>query len=285
MVAVPKKVAKRLATQLKSFQPILESARDRDINESDTVVIVTDVLSKLLGYDKYSEITSEYAIRRTFCDIAIIVQKNLRFIIEVKAIGIELKEKHIKQAVDYAANQGVDWTILTNGINWKVFRVTFGKPIDKELILEIDILKLNPNNSADIENLFLLAREGLKKSVLAEYQTQLQATNRFILGALFLSEPVLKVVRKELKRLSPDVKIDIEEIRHSIMQEVLKRDVVVGDEAVEAQKKVKKLIKKQKKTRAKKRDKKKAEYPEKITEADNNVKLPVRPQGFDGPEN
>ena len=31
----------------------------------------------------------------------------------LKAVGIELKEQHSKQAVDYAANQGVEWVALT----------------------------------------------------------------------------------------------------------------------------------------------------------------------------
>jgi predicted type IV restriction endonuclease len=36
---------------------------------------------------------------------------------------LELKDAHAKQAVDYAANLGVEWVALTNGQMWKVFRV------------------------------------------------------------------------------------------------------------------------------------------------------------------
>ena len=39
----------------------------------------------------------------------------LHYLIEVKAIGSDLKENHVKQAVDYAANEGVDWVLLTTG--------------------------------------------------------------------------------------------------------------------------------------------------------------------------
>ena len=59
-----------MASGLRRFQPILLAARARDVNESDTCLIVTDVLQDILGYDKYSEITSEYQIRSTFCDLA-----------------------------------------------------------------------------------------------------------------------------------------------------------------------------------------------------------------------
>ena len=53
------------------FQPILTFAKARDINESDNVVIGTDLTSPMFGCDKYSEITSEHMIRGTFCDLAV----------------------------------------------------------------------------------------------------------------------------------------------------------------------------------------------------------------------
>ncbi|MBL8751421.1 MAG: type I restriction enzyme HsdR N-terminal domain-containing protein, partial [Planctomycetes bacterium] len=103
------------AENLKRFAPILTAQRDRDVSESDTVTIVEDLLSDLFGFDKYAEVTSEFAIRSTYCDLAIKIENKLRLLIEVKAIGITLNEKHVKQVVDYAANQGLDWVVLTNG--------------------------------------------------------------------------------------------------------------------------------------------------------------------------
>ena len=68
---VPKRVADRFVKTVGKFKQILSIAKDRDVNESDTVAIVKDMLSEIFGYDKYLEITSEFAIRGTFCDIAI----------------------------------------------------------------------------------------------------------------------------------------------------------------------------------------------------------------------
>src|SRR3954469_23313372 len=115
MPPIPSKVEDRLVTAIKRFQPVIASAKARDVNESDTVIIVTDLLAELFGYDKYSEITSEHAIRGTFCDLAVRLDGAIRLLLEVKAIGLELKDAYVKQAVDYAANQGVDWVVLTNG--------------------------------------------------------------------------------------------------------------------------------------------------------------------------
>src|SRR5699024_5319948 len=122
-MAIPNRVAERLSTGLRKYQPILASARSRDVNESDTSMIVTDLLADLFGYDKYSEVTRELCIRGTFCDLATRIDGKFQLLIEVKAIGLELKDAHIKQAVDYAANQGIEWVALTNGNIWKVFRV------------------------------------------------------------------------------------------------------------------------------------------------------------------
>jgi hypothetical protein len=111
-MAVPKRVVERISGNLKSFQTILLQQKTRDVSEADTVTLVKDILSDILGYDKYAELTSEHNIRNTFCDLAIKLDNKLAFLLEVKAIGIELKDNHIKQAVDYAANQGCEWVVL-----------------------------------------------------------------------------------------------------------------------------------------------------------------------------
>lgn len=240
MPSVPNKVAERLAAGIKRFQPIITSAKSRDVGESDTVIIVTDILSEVFGYDKYSEITSETSIRGTWCDLAIKLDGRIEFLIEVKAIGSELKDAHTKQAVDYSANQGTDWVILTNGEIWRVYKVTFAKPISHELVLEINFSHMQPKRSSDVEILYHLTREGWLRSALGEFHTQQQALSRFFLGAIVLSGPVLEIVRRELRRFSPDVKITVEQIKSVLIQEVLKREVVEGEKADEARKKLSK---------------------------------------------
>jgi hypothetical protein len=244
MPQVPNKVAERLAAGIKRFQPILTSAKSRDVGESDTVIIITDMLSEIFGYDKYSEITSETSIRGTWCDLALKIDGTIEFLIEAKAIGLELKDAHTKQAVDYSANQGTDWVILTNAEIWRVYRVTFAKPIDSELVLEINFSQLNPKKSSDVEILYHLTREGWMKSALGEFQAQKQALSRFFLGAMVMSPPVLEVIRRELRRLSPDVRIDIEQIKSALAQDVLKREVVEGEKAEEARRKISRVASK-----------------------------------------
>lgn len=235
-MAIPGKIHERISSGLKKFQPILEAAKIRDVNESDTVVIVTDMLQYIFGYDKYSEITSEHAIRGTFCDLAIKLDEKLQLLIEVKAIGLDLKESFVKQAVDYAANQGCDWVILTNGIVWRAYKIIFGKPIENELVIEMNLLQMSHRSDAHIENLWLLAKEGWQKARLGEYHSQRQALSRFSLAALVTSDTILDVLRRELRRLSPGVKVETPEIKNVLVHEVLKRDVLEGEKADAARK-------------------------------------------------
>ncbi|MBU1214372.1 MAG: type I restriction enzyme HsdR N-terminal domain-containing protein [Gammaproteobacteria bacterium] len=250
MASIPKKVAERLVSGIKKYQPILEAAKSRDVGEADTVTIIKDMFQDIFGYDKYSELTSEYAIRGTYCDLATKVNGRLQTLIEVKAIGLDLKDQHVKQAVDYAANQGVDWVLLTNGICWRVYHLTFSKPISSELVVNIDFTTLNIRSQHDLEMLYLWCKEGWQHSVLGEYHNQQQALSRFFVGAMLQTDDVLKIIRRELHRISPDVRIDIEQIKDVLLNEVIKREVIEGEKADEARKKIAKAASKSLRTTA-----------------------------------
>ena len=237
-MSIPSKAAERIRGELKKFQPIIQAAKARDVNESDTVVIVTDLLQYIFGYDKYSEITSEHMIRGTFCDLAVKIDGSLAFLLEVKSIGTELKDNHLKQAVDYAANQGVDWVGLTNGQVWRIYKVTFSKPIESELVVDIYLLSVNHRNSEQIEYLGMFAKEGWQRARLAEHHAHRQVLSRYMLAAVILSEPVLNVMRRQLRRISPDIKVDEDDLRRSLEGEVLKREVLEGDKASAASRQV-----------------------------------------------
>ncbi len=256
MKPIPKRVNERLVKGIKKFHKILEDARSRDINESDTVVIITDMLSEIFGFDKYSEITSEFAIRGTYCDLVTQIDGDLQYLIEVKAVGVELKESFIKQAVDYAANKGIDWVILTNGIRWIVYKIAFTKPIDKDQVIRFNFNELNPKNKSHLEIMFCLSEEGCNKSVLDEYHSQRQVLNKYFIGSVIITDPMLNTIRRELKKLAPDIGTDNEQIKKVISQEIFKREILESEKAQEASKKINYKIKKYQKAKDKVQEKK-----------------------------
>lgn len=233
-MAIPKKVADRIVSNLKRFQSILTEAKNRDISESDTVVILNDMLSELLGYKKYTEITTEFAIRGTYVDLAVKVGADVRFLLEAKAINVDLKDNHIKQAIDYGANHGIEWVVLTNGAIWQVYKIHFKQPIDKSLIFEVDLIKTSAKNQQLIECFGTLSREGFTQSSMTAFFQQQQATSKFSLAALLTTDNMLAALKKELKKISPTLKIDDDSLRNTIQNDVLKRELVDSDEAKSA---------------------------------------------------
>ena len=53
-----------------------------------------------------------------------------------------------------------------------------------------------------------------------------------------MSDAVLEVVRRELRRVSSDVKITVDDLRNVLNREVLKRDVIEGEKADQAKRKL-----------------------------------------------
>lgn len=236
-MAIPKRVTNRIKAGLRTFRRVLEDARTADRSEQDTVTIVTDMLADVFGYDKYSELTGEYAIHGTYCDLAVKVDGKLKYLVEVKAVDKSLKENHLRQATDYAAKEGIEWVVLTNGVQWQAYRMIFEQPVSFEHVFTMDVLSGGPEL---VEMAYMLSREGITKQALDEYHEQRQILNRHVISAVVLSEPIVKAIRRELRKLPPKMKIDPEEITAILKTEILKRDIVEGEDIKVAKRKVRK---------------------------------------------
>jgi hypothetical protein len=275
-MGISAKVENRIVTHLKRYRTVLSNIQKRDVSEADTVTVINDILADVCGYDKYHQVTSQYAIRGTFVDLAVKVDEDIRFLIEVKAIGIELKDIHVKQAIDYAANQGIEWVVLTNGAVWRVYKVHFGQPIEKILVCEIDVLTSNPKSDEVIECFGSLSKEGFSKSSMAELLHEKQITNKFTVAAILLTDEVLDDLRKEIRRLGSGVRVDIDYLRNLLADGVIKRDLIDGDEAIAAAQNVKRLQRSvaRKKSTNSQSSKQSEEAPIVAPVGDSNASLP-----------
>lgn len=227
----PKKITETIQSAMKQMKPIVEQQKARDVSEADTVTLVKDILSGAMGYDKYLDLTGEFAIRGTFCDLAVKLDGKVSIIIEVKAIGISLDEKHLKQAVDYAANEGVEWVILTNSVDWKLYRVVFAKPIDKVLVHKFNALELDYRKPDSADQIYPLTKHAFLKGVPEQLLDHQKATSRYMIAALLLnSKNVLKAIRLGLKR-AVNVNVDEQALAEILKNEVIKRDALEGKDA------------------------------------------------------
>jgi hypothetical protein len=226
---LPKKTQDRIVAGLKRYQPIVRKLAERDISEADTITVIKDMLTDIFGYDKYAELTSEHQVRGTFCDLAIQVDGKVRYLAEVKSAGTSLNNNHLRQVVNYGAHKGIEWVLLTNGIVWKVYRITFAQPIDYHEVYCFDMGAVSARSTDDLAKLFMLSRESITTDALHEFHRQAQILNRFVIAELVLSEPVVSTVRREIRRLFDGLKVTDEEVKVLLAEQVIKRDLLDGE--------------------------------------------------------
>lgn len=240
MLKIPKKVIERISQNIKAYQTVALSHKSRDVSEADTVTLVKDILSACFGYDKYMELTSEQQIRGTYCDLAVKIDGKIKYLIEVKAAGVSLNDSHLRQAIGYGANQGIEWVVLTNAVEWRLHRIKFGQPIDQEEVSSFNFTEVSPKKEEDLNKMFLLCREGITSDAMDAYHYQSQILNRYSIAQILLSDSVISTIRREIKKLYPEMKIDPENIADILNNEVLKREVIEGEKVKEIQAKLKK---------------------------------------------
>lgn len=253
MVKIPKKVSERIVSNLKTYQQIAQSHKTRDVSEADTVTLVKDILAYCFGFDKYLELTSEQQIRGTYCDLAVKIEGKIKYLIEVKAAGVGLNDAHLRQAVGYAANEGIEWVVLTNACEWRLYRIKFAQPIDYEEISSFSLLDMNPKKEDDIAKMYLLCKEGIGSDAMDSYHQHIQVVNKFTIAQVILMEPIISTIRREIRKYYPDIKLEAEQVTDILINDVLKREVVEGEKVKESQTRLKKLINKLEKEREKKK--------------------------------
>jgi len=124
--------------------------------------------------------------------------------------------------------------------------------------------------------LFLLCKRGVQKDLIDEFYEYKQSVNRYTIGALLLTEPIVNTVRRELRKIKTGIKVDSAEIRELISQEVIKREILESETGKETNKQVERLMKQQE--RAKLKSKKGATTPE--ADIPGNTNNPINQTGL-----
>lgn len=195
---------------------------ERDANEGDTRLMVTDLLCDVLGYDKYTDLTTEYQVRGEFADYGLRIDKQLVAFVEVKRVTTKLGVKHLRQVQSYALNEGVEWVVLTNASHWQVYHITAKMPVLTELAFEVDLLS-NATLAEKTEKLFHLSRESMKHKQIDELWLARRATSPESLANVLCSEKVIAEIRKELWRQTGH-KLEATEVVELLEQTVLRRE-------------------------------------------------------------
>jgi predicted type IV restriction endonuclease len=202
----------RMKAAIKKFNKPLADLVARDANEGDTRLLVTDMLCEGFGFDKYSELTTEYRVKGEFADYGIRVDKDLIAFLEVKRVATKLAAKHLRQVETYAVNEGVEWVIPTSGVVWQVYHITGGLPIVVDLALDVDLFG-EETLAQKANQLYYLTKESLKRRQIDSLWQAKRATSPKSLAKVLCSENVVTAIRKELKRTTGQSVTDPEVVR------------------------------------------------------------------------
>lgn len=222
-MAIPKDVL----FQLRRFASAFREARDRQANESDTVMYLVKFFEEVLGYDSLKgEISKELSIKDRYCDVALKVDGEVKALVEVKAAGLKgLADKHIEQAENYASRAGLRWVVLTSGAEWRLYHLTFneGEGITHELAFEASLLtEVESDPDALWGKLSVLSRAAMRKDEIEEFWSHKKALSPSAIVRVLFHEDVLAVIRRELNRDAP-ARLDMDDVFKAV-RDVLSKE-------------------------------------------------------------
>lgn len=241
-------IDKSTTTKLKKYAQVFRDAKDRNVNESDTVMYLVRFFEDVLGYDSLTgEISKEVSIKDRYCDFGIKLKGEFKFLVEVKASGNKaLRVKDIEQAENYGSRMGIKWVLLTNGIEWQLYHLSFSESdgIAHDIVFNVNLVE-----NADIDpekvwnSLGLLEKESIQKGELEDFLSHKKALSPQSLIKTLFTEDVLTVIRRELNR-NGEVRLDINDVISAI-KDVLSKDALMaaGDIGYKKRRKRKKRIK------------------------------------------
>jgi hypothetical protein len=98
----------KLFVALKEYHKKYLKNNITDLDESGTRLMINSFLTEVLGFAPIEEVKTEYMIRGTYADYVIQTKGVRHFLVEVKSLSLALSEKHLRQAINYGANEGIE---------------------------------------------------------------------------------------------------------------------------------------------------------------------------------
>ena len=183
-------------------------------NEAQTEKVVIDPLLSVLGYGPLEVHSQGHdAVTKDIPDYTLLPHSPHQWFLEVKKLGLPLKDGEAHQAVSYAVAQGAQWAVLTNGRSWYFYNAHYPKPLAEKRVFHIDDVFSGVEAA---ETLLLLSRESMVGSGLTE---------------AWLKRQVNEIVRRELLTAHSAARKAIRKIASAETQANV-TDAAVGDALV-----------------------------------------------------
>jgi hypothetical protein len=194
---------------IENLRTQLDRHRKGGLKEYPTRTIFIDPLLSALGWDVRDpdEVELEHpTVDGKSVDYAMKVNRKVVLHVEAKQLGDPLNDvKSITQVVGYAANDGIEWCLLTNGIRYMVFKASEKASAPNKLLFEVSIDPAD-NNGLSVEEtarqFSRFSRESMEKGILDQIGSEIFTTAkvRKVLDRLFAETPAsfIRLIRKTM---------------------------------------------------------------------------------------
>jgi predicted type IV restriction endonuclease len=195
--------------------------RDSAIGEQNTKSVLIEPLLRVLGWDveDYEEVQREYKPKPADnpVDYALLILRAPRLFVEAKALGGNLDDrKWANQIMGYAAVTGVEWVVLTDGNEYRIYNAHAPVPIEEKLFRTV---RITDDRDQASEILELLSRAQVQENlILILWKSHfVDRQIRVAIENLYSPEPDHSFVRFLQKRLpnlsSGEVKAGLTRLR------------------------------------------------------------------------
>lgn len=188
----------KMLNALKAYKKKFLDLNLSELDESGTRLMINHFLSDVLGFLPIEEIKTEYMIKGTYADYVVQTKGIRNFLVEVKALSYDLSDKHLRQTINYGANEGIEWALLTNGRNFEFYKILFNKPIESRKIFSVDLSDASTFKSS-IEQLQYLHKEAITKKSLKVLWNKCEALFPEHVAGIIYSKEVIGTIKRLIK--------------------------------------------------------------------------------------
>lgn len=134
----------KLQDRIRTHRPYLSG------NETATRQVLIDPLLLALGWDVSdpAQVALEYSAGGGRADYALMPNDQPVAVIEAKNLGTSLEEREIMQALTYAHSRVIEYMVVTNGDDWRMYDVFARQPIEERILMQFSITQTPAHESA-----------------------------------------------------------------------------------------------------------------------------------------
>ena len=151
---------------------ISQMTQRKGIGESNTKAVLIEPLLSRLGWDleDIDEVSREYKRKRQDnpVDYALMVRREPCLFVEAKALRVDLSDrKWLSQTLGYATVVGVEWCVLTNGDEYRIYNAHAPVDIEEKLFRSVKISDDGQSRYTE-QTLALLSKAEMGKRLIDE---------------------------------------------------------------------------------------------------------------------